>query len=95
MSQENRGKLECEEIFARLSEYLDEELPADVIDCISAHISGCEPCVDFLDSLRQSIALCRAFHTEEVPSRLPEDIREQLRRSYDRMIEFRREGRQT
>jgi anti-sigma factor RsiW len=83
-------KLECEKIFARLSEYLDEEIPADMADCISAHISGCEPCVHFLESLRNSVELCKRFRADEMPSPLANDIREQLRQSYKRMIALRR-----
>jgi predicted anti-sigma-YlaC factor YlaD len=90
MSQESSRNLECEEIFARLSEYLDQELPADVADCISEHISDCEPCIDFLESLRKSVALCKQFHADEMPSPLADDIREQLRKSYERTIKLRR-----
>jgi anti-sigma factor (TIGR02949 family) len=90
MSEETSRKLECEEIFARLSEYLDEEVPADVADSISAHISGCEPCVDFLESLRKSVELCNQYRSEVMPSPLPDDIRNQLRQSYERLIKLRR-----
>lgn len=90
MPQENSRQLECEEIFARLSEYLDEEVPADIADCISAHISGCESCVDFLESLRKSVALCNKFRADEMPLPLAEELREQLRTSYKRMLQVRR-----
>ena len=36
---------DCKEIFARLSEYLDAELPPDACADIEAHIAGCAPCV--------------------------------------------------
>ena len=58
--------------------------------CISAHISGCEPCVHFLEWLRKSVALCKQFRADEMPSPFAEGIREQLRESYKRTIELRR-----
>ena len=90
MSQENDRQLKCEEIFSWLSEYLDQELPPDIADCISTHISSCGSCVDFLESLRKSVALCKQFRANEMPQPLAEDIREQLRESYRRMLEARR-----
>lgn len=92
MSEESNRKsrkLECEEIFALLSEYLDEEVSPDISDCISAHISGCEPCIDFLESLQKSVALCKQYRSEALPSPLADDVRQQLREAYDRMITLR------
>lgn len=51
--------LECKQIFAMLSEYLDRELPANVCDEIENHIGGCAPCVEFVESLKKTIRLCR------------------------------------
>ena len=47
---------ECKEVFARLSEYLDQELPGDLCERIDRHISGCPPCVEFVDSLKKSVS---------------------------------------
>jgi hypothetical protein len=90
MSEESNRKLECEEIFALLSEYLDEEVSPDIADCISAHISGCEPCIDFLESLRKSVALCKQYRSEALPSPLADDVHQQLRQAYDKMITLRK-----
>jgi anti-sigma factor RsiW len=52
-------KVECQQIFALLSEYLDRELPADLCETIDAHIAGCPPCVEFVKSLEKTVAYCR------------------------------------
>jgi anti-sigma factor RsiW len=74
--------LSCQQIFALLSEYLDAELPADLCEQLSGHIAGCAPCVEFVKSLRQSIALCREFEPEHLPKPLAEETRAKLWRAY-------------
>jgi len=77
---------DCKEIFARLSEYLDAELPPDACADIEAHIAGCAPCVEFVDSLKRSIALCRQFEPGELPAPLADKTRETLRAAYQKML---------
>lgn len=73
------GNDECAGVFARLSEYLDRELPDVSCEEIERHIQDCPPCVQFLDSLRESIVLTRGFSAEEQPSPMPEDIKQKMR----------------
>jgi anti-sigma factor RsiW len=76
---------ECQDIFARLSEYLDQELPGDVCRQFEAHIGSCSPCVEFVESLKKSIALSRRFELGQQPRPLQEDEREQLTEAYQRL----------
>jgi anti-sigma factor (TIGR02949 family) len=72
MSGEHRhGSGQCKEIFARLSEYLDGELPEDFCERIEGHMEDCPPCQAFLESLRRTVRLVG----EEEPPAMPEDIR--------------------
>jgi anti-sigma factor RsiW len=73
---------ECQEVFSRLSEYLDRDLPADLCDRIDAHIRDCPPCVQFVESLRKSTELCREFLARESPGPLPEAMRKELLEAY-------------
>ncbi|MEZ5402757.1 MAG: zf-HC2 domain-containing protein [Bryobacteraceae bacterium] len=73
---------ECRDVFARLSEYLDKDLPPDLCERIEAHIEGCAPCVEFVESLRKSTELCRQFLEQEKPGPLPEEMREQFLEAY-------------
>jgi len=77
--------LSCEQIFSLLSEYLDAELPADVCEKLTGHIEDCAPCVEFVSSLRQSIALCNKFRPDELPAPLAEEARAKLRLAYEGM----------
>jgi RNA polymerase sigma-70 factor (ECF subfamily) len=76
----------CKEIFAILSEYLDKELPPDSCRELESHLEGCPPCIDFLESLRKSIKLCRECSPTELPKPLSKDARRQLQAVYNRML---------
>ena len=81
---------ECQEIFTRLSEYLDAELPAATCEDIEKHIAGCEPCIEFVSSLKKSIDLCRGYKTGEQPGPLPDAVRTELLAAYKRMLAARK-----
>ena len=80
----------CKEIFARLSEYLDMELSPESCRELELHLEGCPPCIDFLESLRKSIDLCREYSPTERSEPLSEDARRQLQEAYKRMLAARR-----
>jgi anti-sigma factor RsiW len=79
-------QLNCREIFALLSEYLDAELPSSTCEEISAHIAACPPCVAFVESLKKSIALCHGRQLVDGPAPLPDDARNHLRAAWQRML---------
>ena len=76
-------ELSCPQIFAMLSEYLDSELPPDICEKLSGHIEGCTPCVAFVNSLKQSVDLCREFKPDALPSPLADEVRAKLRQAYE------------
>lgn len=76
----------CREVFALLSDYLDLELPSDACQEIEAHIEGCAPCVEFADSLRKTVALCKRYRPAEPPALLREEAKAQLKQAYERML---------
>lgn len=73
---------DCKEIFALLSDYLDLELPPDGCAEIEAHLAGCTSCIEFVESLRKTIELCRLYHPSEVPEPIGKQAREQLLNAY-------------
>jgi RNA polymerase sigma-70 factor (ECF subfamily) len=84
---ESRERMEkCREVFSLLSEYLNLELPPDACQEIEAHIAGCPPCVEFAESLRRTVELCRRYEPAELPKPLGNDAREQLLEAYQRML---------
>ncbi|MGE5204680.1 MAG: sigma factor-like helix-turn-helix DNA-binding protein, partial [Chlamydiota bacterium] len=67
----------CRELFAALSDYLDEKLDDSMCDKMEAHMGDCRPCQAFLATLEQTIAQCR-----QTPSACPDRRRaEKLRRA--------------
>ena len=80
---------DCREMFARLSEYLDVELPSDACREMEAHIAGCGPCAAFTESLRKTIELFREFQPQELPAPMARDARQKLRQAYQKMLDAR------
>jgi anti-sigma factor (TIGR02949 family) len=75
---------ECKEVFALLSQYIDGELPDDLCQRMAAHIDGCPPCVEFLESLEKTARLCRQMKAEGEPAPLPAEVRHGLKKAYER-----------
>jgi len=80
------GTEKCKEVFALLSEYLNLELPRGACQEIETHLAGCPPCIEFVDSLRKTVELCRRYRPAELPEPLARKAREQLLDAYQRML---------
>ena len=76
----------CKEVFAMLSEFLDLELPAGDCERIEEHLAGCPPCVEFINSLRKSVDLCRGYDPDVRPSPLSAEARSQLEKAWREML---------
>lgn len=81
--------LECKEIFAQLSAYIDAELPNATCEEIQAHIADCPPCVEFVNSLRRTVDLCHGHASLERPAPLTSQARERLLEAYRDMMAAR------
>jgi RNA polymerase sigma-70 factor (ECF subfamily) len=58
----------CKQIFARLSEYLDGELPVRNCCQLERHLKGCRPCIAYLESLKTSVEACRRCKAPRAPT---------------------------
>lgn len=74
LSRETR----CKEMFAQLSDYLDEELDSSLCTELEKHMDGCEPCKSFLTSLERTVEQCRAAPSEFIPARTAANLRREL-----------------
>jgi anti-sigma factor (TIGR02949 family) len=83
---------ECREVFERLSEYLDQELPEGDCQRLKEHIEGCAPCVEFLESLKRTIHLCHEFRSAQPPQALPEKLKAEMLECYRKMLAARTRG---
>ena len=75
---------ECKQVFERLSEYIDGELPPDLCEQMDRHIGDCPPCVQFVESLRKTTLLCRDSTASLRPEPVRDEDRAALRAIYDR-----------
>ena len=74
----------CLELAERVSEYIDEELPAELRSQVAAHLLACSKCVQFVESLRRTRDLARLFPPDPLP---PERLRELARAAKRRLEE--------
>ena len=81
---------DCAQIFAMLSEYLDRELPPANCGDLEDHLRDCPECIQFVDSLKRSVELCRQYGASRLPEAVAPDRLAELRAAYDRMLSRRR-----
>lgn len=84
---------ECAEVFAQLSRYIDMDLPPDVCREIEAHIAGCGPCIEFTESLRKTVELCRSYEPEAIPNPVSEEARRRLAAAYEKLLAAKKNDR--
>ena len=76
--QHGHTKAQCLNILKNLSAYLDDDLSVSICSEIRKHLGACPNCEVFVESLRQTVTLCRHYQahplstTEKV--RLKQDI---------------------
>ena len=80
----------CKEVLSLLSEYLNLELPPDACQEIETHLTGCQPCIEFAESLRKTVELCRRYQPSEIPEPLGESARQQLLDAYQSLLSARK-----
>lgn len=59
--------MECQEMLAALSDYIDDELEARLCAEIEAHMRECPDCQVMVDTLRKTIVLYRTYGHAEMP----------------------------
>jgi len=79
----------CRELFAMLSDYLNLELPPEACGDVESHLAGCPPCIEFTESLRRTVELCRSYRPTEMPGPISDRTREQLLDAWRKMLAAR------
>jgi len=83
MSHERRNSDPvCRKLFQSLSAYIDGEISPDTREKIEAHAARCVPCRVCLETLKQTLALCKAL--PDPPA--PEAFVERLGQTFSRLI---------
>jgi len=68
----------CLTLFERLSEYIDRELDPPTCQEIEAHIKACKPCQACLETLKQTVNLCRNLKRHQVPESFSNRLKESI-----------------
>ena len=76
----------CKEMFAELSNYLDDELDDSLCEELEKHMDGCDPCKAFLSSLETSIQQCRTGPNELPDPRVAARLRRELMAEYQGLM---------
>jgi RNA polymerase sigma-70 factor, ECF subfamily len=76
----------CKEMFAELSNYLDDELGESLCEELEKHMDGCEPCKAFLSSLENSIRQCRSAPNEIPDPHAGARLRRELLSQYQNLM---------
>ena len=76
----------CKEMFAELSNYLDDELDDSLCEELEKHMDGCEPCKAFLSSLEKAIQQCRMTTNESPDPRVAARLRRELMAEYQGLM---------
>lgn len=76
----------CKDMFAELSNYLDDELDDSLCQELEKHMDGCEPCKAFLSSLENSIQQCRTAPNESPDSGFAARLRRELMAEYQGLM---------
>ena len=72
----------CKELFAQLSDYLDEQLDDSLCQKLEAHFQGCAPCEAFIASLESTVAQLREAPPDQLNSVVAARIRRELLAKY-------------
>lgn len=69
--------MNCREFVDFLMAYLDGELPAAQAGAFQQHLGDCPPCVNYLESYRETVRLGREICADD-DAPVPDDVPEQL-----------------
>lgn len=64
----------CKDAIELLRAYLDGELPATDQQALEEHLGACAPCVDFVETYRQTPGLCK----KALQAKMPKDLADSL-----------------
>ena len=80
----------CASVLEQLSEYLDTEARAELYHAIEEHMSRCQDCRVYVDTVKKTIVLYQRGSTVEMPMRATAELSAALAREYGPGGETRR-----
>ncbi|MFH1700560.1 MAG: anti-sigma factor [Candidatus Zixiibacteriota bacterium] len=80
----------CPDYINDLNDYLDGGVSPELCAEIDAHIGKCENCRIMVDTLKQTVKLCRDGQEEPFPSSLDKKLRGVLKQHWDKKFQQNR-----
>lgn len=77
----------CEELIAYLSDYIDQDLSAELQLEAQNHLATCRNCQVVLDTTQKMIFLCRETEKQGIPADRREALFERLQKALDQVDE--------
>ncbi len=74
----------CRDYIGGLNDYLDGHLEPELCAEIEKHIGECENCRLMVDTLRQTVTLCREGKPEKLPEALETKLSDLLKARWDK-----------
>lgn len=70
-----KKKFDCPDMMDLLVDYIEGELPEDAQAKLDMHLKLCPPCLNFLDSYKETSSVCR----EALHKRMPPELKSSLK----------------
>lgn len=80
MTTPDLGGLTCKEMVELVTDYLEGALPPAMRIRFDQHLTGCDPCIVYVDQMRQTIATLGKLPEESIPESALDTLREHFRR---------------
>ena len=74
----------CAEYVGDLNDYLDGDLDPSICEEIEKHIGHCENCRIMVDTMKQTVTLCREGKPEKLPAELEDKLGNLLKARWDK-----------
>jgi anti-sigma factor RsiW len=74
--------LTCQEVLDQLSEYLDDDARAELVEGVEVHLGKCSHCRVEVDTLRRTIEIYRCDEKVVIPVKLSDKLQNALEQLY-------------
>ncbi|MBD3217766.1 MAG: hypothetical protein GF310_05765 [candidate division Zixibacteria bacterium] len=75
---------ECNKHIQEIADYIDGELDAKLCDDIEDHLKGCKNCRLMVDTLKQTVILCKDGEKEELPESISSKLNEAIKKRWEK-----------
>ena len=77
----------CKKYIQEIADYLDGEMDQVLCRELERHLKECDNCRIMVDTLRQTVVLCREGKPESLPPEIEAKLNQALRKQWDRKFD--------